>query len=156
MDAFEILRGKVAPLDALNVDTDQIIPKQFLKRVERTGYEDCLFYDWRFQEDGKTPDPDFELNAIRYKGATILLTKDNFGCGSSREHAPWALHDYGFRSILAISFADIFYNNCFNNGMLPIILPRATIEDLFEEVRGSDAYELEIDSRSYSIPAYEA
>jgi len=99
MEAFTTLTGIVTPLDRLNVDTDQIIPKQFLKRIERTGYEDCLFYDWRFKEDGTTPDPDFEMNAPRYAGASILLARDNFGCGSSREHAPWALHDYGIRAI---------------------------------------------------------
>ena len=144
MELFKRLRGIVAPLEALNVDTDQIIPKQFLKRIERTGYEDFLFFDWRYLDDGKTPDPDFEMNAPRYRGAGILLVKDNFGCGSSREHAPWALHDYGFRAILAPSFADIFYNNCFNNGMLPIRLPSATIARLFDEVRARDGYELTI------------
>ena len=123
MEPFKQLTGIVAPLEALNADTDQIIPKQFLKRIERTGYGDVLFYDWRYLADGKTPDPAFEMNAPRYQGASILLTKDNFGCGSSREHAPWALHDYGIRVILAPSFADIFYNNCFNNGMLPVVLP---------------------------------
>jgi len=127
------------------VDTDQIIPKQFLKRIERTGYGEFLFFDWRYLEDGKTPNPDFELNAARYQGASILLTKDNFGCGSSREHAPWALDNYGIRSILAPSFADIFYNNCFNNGMLPIRLPGEVIEQLFQEVRANEGYELFID-----------
>ena len=145
MEAFATLTGVVAPLEALNVDTDQIIPKQFLKRIERTGYGDFLFYDWRYLEDGKTPNPDFEMNAPRYRGANILLAKDNFGCGSSREHAPWALRDYGFRAILAPSFADIFYNNCFNNGMLPIRLPGETIERLFDEVRAKDGYQLTID-----------
>src|SRR5690554_1799138 len=115
MDKFTVLTGVVAPLEALNVDTDQIIPKQFLKRIERTGYENFLFFDWRFGQGG-APNPDFEMNAPRYRGASILLTKDNFGCGSSREHAPWALHDYGIRAILAPSYADIFFNNCFNNG----------------------------------------
>jgi 3-isopropylmalate/(R)-2-methylmalate dehydratase small subunit len=143
MDAFTEHTGIVAPLDALNVDTDQIIPKQFLKRIERTGYEDCLFYDWRYLEDG-SPDPQFEMNAARYKGASILLARDNFGCGSSREHAPWALHDYGFRAILAPSFADIFYNNCFNNGLLPIVLESNVTQTLFEEVRENDGYTLHI------------
>ena len=115
MESFTTLRGIVAPLEAFNVDTDQIIPKQFLKRIERSGYEDMLFYDWRYLEDGKTPNPEFEMSAGRYAGACILLTKDNFGCGSSREHAPWALDNYGIRCILSPSFADIFYNNCFNN-----------------------------------------
>jgi 3-isopropylmalate/(R)-2-methylmalate dehydratase small subunit len=144
MEPFKRLRGIVAPLDSLNVDTDQIIPKQFLKRIERTGYEDVLFFDWRYLDDGKTPNPAFEMNAPRYRGASILLARDNFGCGSSREHAPWALHDYGIRAILAPSFADIFYNNCFNNGMLPVKLPADTIERLFKEVRAQDGYELTI------------
>jgi len=144
MEPFKRLRGIVAPLEALNVDTDQIIPKQFLKRIERTGYEDFLFFDWRYLDDGKTPNPAFEMNAPRYRGASILLAKDNFGCGSSREHAPWALHDYGIRAVLAPSFADIFYNNCFNNGMLPIRLPSATIDRLFKDVRAQDGYELTI------------
>ena len=142
MEKFTGIRGVVAPLEALNVDTDQIIPKQFLKRIERTGYEDFLFYDWRYLGDGKTPDAKFEMNAARYRGAKILLVKDNFGCGSSREHAPWALHDYGFRVILAPSFADIFYGNCFNNSMLPIVLASRTIDDLFKEVRANEGYEL--------------
>ena len=144
MKPFTTITGLVAPLEALNVDTDQIIPKQFLKRIERTGYEDFLFYDWRYLEDG-TPNPAFELNTPRYQGASILLTKDNFGCGSSREHAPWALDNYGFRCILATSFADIFFNNCFNNGLLPIILPHDTIEGLFQEVREQAGYQLTVD-----------
>ncbi|MDQ0188959.1 3-isopropylmalate dehydratase small subunit [Alicyclobacillus cycloheptanicus] len=122
--------GKVALMDRVNVDTDQIIPKQFLKRIERTGFGQFLFYDWRFREDG-SPNPDFELNQPQYEGATILAAKHNFGCGSSREHAAWALGDYGFRIILAPSFADIFYNNCFKNGLLPIVLPEAAIEEVF-------------------------
>ena len=142
MNKFTTVRGIVAPLDASNVDTDQIIPKQFLKRIERSGYEDFLFYDWRYRDDGKTPVPDFEMNAQRYRGAKILLTRDNFGCGSSREHAPWALHDYGIQVILAPSFADIFYNNCINNGLLPIALPPEEIDQLFGEVRANDGYEL--------------
>lgn len=151
MEKFTTLKGIVAPLEALNVDTDQIIPKQFLKRIERKGYEDMLFYDWRYLEDGKTPNPDFEMNADRYQGASVLLTKDNFGCGSSREHAPWALDNYGFRCILAPSYADIFYNNCFNNGMLPIVLPAETIEALFGEVRATEGYTLEIDLPNQQI-----
>ena len=151
MEPFTKITGIVAPLEALNVDTDQIIPKQFLKRVERTGYEDVLFYDWRYLDDGKTPNPDFEMNQARYKGASILLAKDNFGCGSSREHAPWALHDYGFRCILAPSFADIFYNNCFNNGMLPLVLPEATIEQLFAEVRATAGYNLTVGLEAQTI-----
>ena len=151
MDAFRTLTGLVAPLEALNVDTDQIIPKQFLKRIERTGYGEFLFYDWRYLEDGKTPNPDFEMNAPRYQGATILLAKENFGCGSSREHAPWALRGYGFQAILAPSFADIFYNNCFNNSMLPIRLPGETIDRLFDEVRAKEGYRLTIDLPQQAI-----
>lgn len=151
MEPFVKLTGLVAPLEALNVDTDQIIPKQFLKRIARTGYEDVLFYDWRYLDDGKTPNPDFEMNAARYQGASILLSKENFGCGSSREHAPWALHDYGFRCLLAPSFADIFFNNCFNNGMLPIALPTAVIETLFSEVRAQEGYALTVDLPSQTI-----
>jgi len=151
MDKFTTLTGIVAPLEALNVDTDQIIPKQFLKRVERSGYEGMLFYDWRYLEDGTTPNPEFEMNAARYQGASILLTKDNFGCGSSREHAPWALNNYGFRCILAPSFADIFFYNCFNNGMLPIVLPGEVIEQLFTEVRATEGYALTIDLAAQTI-----
>ena len=151
MNPFTTHTGIVAPLDALNVDTDQIIPKQFLKRIERTGYGDFLFFDWRYLADGKTPNPEFEMNAPRYRGASILLTKDNFGCGSSREHAPWALHDYGFRCILAKSYADIFFNNCFNNGMLPLVLPSETIETLFLEVRAKEGYQLTIDLPNQKI-----
>ncbi|HOF39949.1 MAG TPA: 3-isopropylmalate dehydratase small subunit [Candidatus Hydrogenedentes bacterium] len=151
MKPFTTLTGLVAPLEALNVDTDQIIPKQFLKRIARTGYEDALFYDWRYLDDGKTLNPDFEMNAPRYQGASILLTKDNFGCGSSREHAPWALDNYGFRCLLAPSFADIFYNNCFNNGLLPIRLPEAVIELLFQEVRAQEGYTLTVDLPAQTI-----
>jgi len=151
MKPFTTLTGRVAPLEALNVDTDQIIPKQFLKRIARTGYEDALFYDWRYLDDGTTPNPDFEMNAPRYQGASILLTKNNFGCGSSREHAPWALDNYGFRCLLAPSFADIFYNNCFNNGILPIRLPEAVIEQLFQEVRARDGYALTVDLPAQTI-----
>lgn len=153
MEPFTTLTGIVAPLDAQNVDTDQIIPKQFLKRVSRTGYDDGLFFDWRYLEDGKTLNPEFEMNADRYKGAAILIARDNFGCGSSREHAPWALHDYGFRAILAPSYADIFYNNCFNNGMLPITLPNEIIDQLFEDVRAHEGYKLIIDLPSQIITA---
>ncbi len=151
MKTFTTLSGIVAPLDALNVDTDQIIPKQFLKRIERNGYEDMLFYDWRYLDDGKTPNPDFELNAARYQGARILLAKNNFGCGSSREHAPWALENFGLRCILAPSYADIFYNNCFNNGMLPIVLPEALIEELFAELRAAEGYALGVDLSAQTI-----
>jgi 3-isopropylmalate/(R)-2-methylmalate dehydratase small subunit len=150
VEPFVSLTGIVAPLEAMNVDTDQIIPKQFLKRIGRTGFDDGLFYDWRFKPDGSL-NPDFEMNAPRYKGASILLAKDNFGCGSSREHAPWALHDYGFRCILAPSFADIFYNNCFNNGMLPVVLPGGVIDELFQEVRALDGYALHVDLSTQRI-----
>lgn len=150
MEPFVKLSGIVAPLEALNVDTDQIIPKQFLKRIGRTGFDDALFFDWRFTEDGAL-NPDFEMNAPRYKGASILLTKDNFGCGSSREHAPWALNDYGFRCILAPSYADIFFNNCFNNGMLPIVVKSDVIEQLFQEVRAKEGYSLTVDLPAQQI-----
>jgi 3-isopropylmalate/(R)-2-methylmalate dehydratase small subunit len=151
VEPFKKITGIVAPLEALNVDTDQIIPKQFLKRIERTGYGDVLFYDWRYLDDGKTPNPDFEMNAPRYQGASILLAKDNFGCGSSREHAPWALHDYGICCILAPSYADIFFNNCFNNGMLPIVLPGEVIQALFDEVRATEGYTLTVDLEAKTI-----
>jgi 3-isopropylmalate/(R)-2-methylmalate dehydratase small subunit len=151
MEAFTTLQGKVAPLEALNVDTDQIIPKQFLKRIERSGYEDMLFFDWRYLEDGKTPNPDFEMNKPRYQGASVLLTKDNFGCGSSREHAPWALDNYGIKCILAPSYADIFYNNCFNNGMLPVVLPADVIEAFFGDVRATEGYALQVDLPAQTI-----
>src|ERR1700746_2740897 len=122
MKPFRKHKGRVVPLDLVNVDTDQIIPKQFLKRIERTGFGEFLFYDWRYLPDG-TPNPNFVLNAPRYEGATILVAGKNFGCGSSREHAPWALAEYGFRVIISSSFADIFSNNCFKNGMLTLVLP---------------------------------
>src|SRR4028119_1909622 len=132
MQPFTTLTGIAAPLDRANVDTDQIIPKQFLKRIERTGFGQFLFYDWRYLADGKTPDPRFELNDSRLAGATILVTARNFGSGSSREHAPWSLDDYGFRCVIAPSFADIFYNNCFQNGILPVILSEETVAILLK------------------------
>ncbi len=150
MRKFTTLTGLVAPLDRQNVDTDQIIPKQFLKRIERCGYEDGLFFDWRFEEDGSL-NQDFELNKPRYQGASILLARTNFGCGSSREHAPWALDNYGFRCIIAPSFADIFYNNCFNNGLLPITLSEAAVEDLFREIKASEGYTLLVDLAAQTI-----
>ena len=150
MRKFTTLTGLVAPLDRQNVDTDQIIPKQFLKRIERCGYEDGLFFDWRFEEDGSL-NQDFELNKPRYQGASILLARTNFGCGSSREHAPWALDNYGFRCIIAPSFADIFYNNCFNNGLLPITLSEAAVEDLFREIKASEGYALVVDLAAQTI-----
>src|SRR5712675_3653138 len=121
MDSFKTHRGFVATLDRQHVDTDQIIPKQFLKRVERTGFGEFLFYDWRFRSDGQL-DPSFPLNEARYQGSSILIAGKNFGCGSSREHAPWSLADFGFRVIIAVSFADIFRNNCMKNGLLPVVL----------------------------------
>ena len=150
MEPFVKIKGLVATLDRVNVDTDQIIPKQFLKRIERTGYGQFLFYDWRLNEDG-SPNPDFELNAPQFKGASILLTRDNFGCGSSREHAPWALLEYGFYSILAPSFADIFYNNCFKNGMLPVQLPQDQISELFEWVGANPGAQLTVDLESQTL-----
>jgi len=150
MEPFTKLTGLAAPLDRPNVDTDQIIPKQFLKRIERTGFGQFLFFDWRFLEDG-SPNPDFELNRPRYQGATILLARDNFGCGSSREHAPWALGDYGFRALIAPSFADIFYNNCFKNGILPVVLGAAEVDDLFVRCAGRPGYQLTVNLEDRSV-----
>jgi 3-isopropylmalate/(R)-2-methylmalate dehydratase small subunit len=150
MQPFTKLKGIVAPLDLPNVDTDQIIPKQFLKRIERTGFGQYLFYDWRFL-DGRELNPDFEMNQARYRGARILLTRANFGCGSSREHAPWSLEDYGFRCIVAPSFADIFYNNCFKNGMLPVQLQEGQVEEIFRRVRQTPGYELVVDLVNQTI-----
>ncbi|MFB6355927.1 MAG: 3-isopropylmalate dehydratase small subunit [bacterium] len=144
MEPFENFTGTVAPLDKLNVDTDQIIPKQFLKRVERSGFGQYLFYDWRYDENDN-PNPDFVLNQEPYNEASILLCGDNFGCGSSREHAPWALEDFGIKTMIAPSFADIFYNNSFKNGMLPIELDADVVDDLFDRVREAERYELEVD-----------
>ena len=144
MEPFKKHTGLVTLLDLPNVDTDQIIPKQFLKRIERTGFGQFLFYDWRFLDGGK-PNPEFEMNQPRYKGASILVTRTNFGCGSSREHAPWALLDYGIRCLIAPSFADIFFNNCFKNGMLPIRLPDTQVEELFQRVRRTPGYQLTVD-----------
>lgn len=150
MEPFTKLNGLVALLDLPNVDTDQIIPKQFLKRIERTGFGQFLFYDWRFI-DGKKLNPEFEMNADRYKGATILVTRANFGCGSSREHAPWSLLDYGFKCLIAPSFADIFYNNCFKNGMLPITLSENQIEVIFQRTRAREGYRLNVDLEKREI-----
>ena len=152
MEPFRTHKGLVAVLDRINVDTDQIIPKQFLKRIERTGFGQFLFYDWRFLRDG-TPNPEFELNQERFQGATILLGGSNFGCGSSREHAPWALQDYGFRVLLAPSFADIFFNNCFKNGLLPILLPESVLAQIREAVSAHSGYRLEVDLESQVIRA---
>jgi len=144
MQAFTQMTGLVAALDRVNVDTDQIIPKQFLKTIKRTGLREGLFFDWRKQKDG-SPDPAFFLNQPRYQGATILLTRDNFGCGSSREHAPWALLDQGFRCVIASSFADIFYNNCFQNGILPVVLKAEEIQSLMSAVLATPGYRLTVD-----------
>jgi 3-isopropylmalate/(R)-2-methylmalate dehydratase small subunit len=144
MTPFTTHTGLVAPLDRVDVDTDQIIPKQFLKRIERTGFGQFLFFDWRFLEDG-SDNPEFELNLPQYRGSTVLLARRNFGCGSSREHAPWALADYGFRAILAPSFADIFYNNCFKNGLLPVKLPDEVMDELFKRAAQHPGYKLTVD-----------
>jgi len=148
MDPFTTHAGIVAALDRSNVDTDQIIPKQFLKRIERTGFGQYLFFDWRFLPDGGN-DPAFELNRPEAAGGTILLARRNFGCGSSREHAPWALADYGFRVVIAPSFADIFFNNCFQNGMLPVRLSEADVDELFRRAKAAAAsgrpYRMQVD-----------
>ena len=150
MKPFTKVTGLVAPMDRPNVDTDQIIPKQFLKRIERTGFGQFLFFDWRLLPDG-SPNPDFELNRPEYKGATILLARRNFGCGSSREHAPWALEDFGFRVLIAPSFADIFYNNCFKNGLLPIRLSEAQVDDLFRRAAAHPGYKLSVDLETRTL-----
>ena len=142
--------GLVVPLDRVNVDTDQMVPKQFLKWVTREGYGRVLFYDWRYL-DGEVPNPDFVLNKPRYKGASILLARANFGCGSSREHAPWGLQDYGFHAIIAPSYADIFYNNCFKNGILPVTLPDAQMDELFRRTEQKAGYRLTVDLEAQTI-----
>ncbi len=150
MNPFTSHTGLVAPLDRVNVDTDQIIPKQFLKRIERTGFGQFLFFDWRCKPDGQ-PDPAFELNADRYQGASILVTGRNFGCGSSREHAVWALHDYGIRAILAPSFADIFYANSLGNGLLPVVLPEDQIAELLDRAQRHAGYRLTVDLEQQTV-----
>lgn len=153
MQKFTVLDGMVAPLDRANVDTDAIIPKQFLKSIKRSGFGPNLFDEWRYLDQGEPGrdnagrplNPDFVLNQPRYKGAQVLLARENFGCGSSREHAPWALEDYGFRAIIAPSFADIFFNNCFKNGLLPIKLDAAVVDSLFKAVQATPGYRLKID-----------
>ena len=150
MEKLLKVSGKVAVLDRMNVDTDQIIPKQFLKRIERTGFGEFLFFDWKFNDDG-TLNEDFELNQTRYADACILLTRENFGSGSSREHAPWAIREAGFRVILAPSFADIFYNNCFKNSILPIVLPKDRMDELFRIVWENEGYSLEVDLVEKSV-----
>lgn len=153
MQAFTVHKGLVAPLDRENVDTDAIIPKQFLKSIKRSGFGPNLFDEWRYLDRGepgqdpasRKPNPDFVLNQPRYQGASILLARKNFGCGSSREHAPWALDQYGFRAIIAPSYADIFFSNCFKNGLLPIVLPEAQVSMLFDEVVAFTGYQLTVD-----------
>lgn len=159
MQAFTQLNGLVAPLDRANVDTDAIIPKQFLKSIKRAGFGPNAFDEWRYLDHGepgmdnaKRPlNPDFVLNQARYQGASVLLTRENFGCGSSREHAPWALEDFGFRVVIASSFADIFFNNCFKNGMLPIVLSAEIVESLFQEVEADIGYKLNIDLAAQTV-----
>ena len=153
MDKFTVHKGLVAPMDRENVDTDAIIPKQFLKSIRKTGFGPNLFDEWRYLDPGepgqdpasRKPNPDFILNQARYQGASVLLARKNFGCGSSREHAPWALQQYGFRALIAPSFADIFFNNCFKNGVLPIVLPEAQVATLFDEVAAFPGYALTVD-----------
>jgi len=159
MEKFETINAIVAPLDRSNVDTDAIIPKQFLKSIKRSGFGPNLFDEWRYLDHGepgmdnskRSLNPDFVLNQPRYNGAQILLARENFGCGSSREHAPWALEDYGFRVIIAPSYADIFFNNCFKNGILPIVLDADVVDSLFKEVAGNEGYKLTVDLESQTI-----
>ena len=161
MREFTLLEGLVAPLDRANVDTDAIIPKQFLKSIKRSGFGPNLFDEWRYLDHGepgmdngkRALNPDFVLNQPRYQGAQVLLARENFGCGSSREHAPWALDDYGFRAIIAPSYADIFFNNCFKNGLLPIRLHAAHVDTLFKAVEMTPGYRLQIDLEQQSISA---
>lgn len=145
MEPFTTHTGLPVPLDQANVNTDDIVPARFLKTIKRTGFADTLFANWRYLDDSRTPNPDFVLNQPRYQGASILLVGENFGCGSSREHAPWSLREYGFRSIIGPSFADIFYNNCFNSGILPILLKKASVGELLAEAVAQDNYILSID-----------
>lgn len=159
MKPYTTEQGIVAPLDRSNVDTDLIIPKQFLKSIKRTGFGDNLFDELRYLDEGflgqdinKRPkNPDFVLNQARYAGASILLARKNFGCGSSREHAPWALEEYGFRTVIAPSFADIFYNNCFKNGMLPVVLSESDVDDLFNECFANVGYQLTVDLQNQKV-----
>jgi len=150
MESFTTLTGLVAPLDRVNVNTDEITPARFLKSIRRTGFANALFANWRYLKDS-TPNPDFVLNQPRYQGASILLAGDNFGCGSSREHAPWAILEYGFHCLIAPSFADIFYNNCFNNGILPVTLEDAVVQELFGEVEASEGYSLHVDLPAQTV-----
>jgi 3-isopropylmalate/(R)-2-methylmalate dehydratase small subunit len=159
MQAFTQLNGLVAPLDRANVDTDAIIPKQFLKSIKRSGFGPNAFDEWRYLDRGEPGidnsqrplNKDFVLNQPRYQGASILLTRENFGCGSSREHAPWALEDYGFKVIIASSFADIFFNNCFKNGMLPIVLSADIVDSLFKQVDANEGYTLNVDLKAQTV-----
>ena len=150
MDPFVKLTGVVAPLNRANVDTDQIITKQFLKRIERSGFGQFLFFDWRFLEDG-SENPEFDLNKQSYKSASILVSGRNFGCGSSREHAPWALLDYGIKCVIAPSFADIFFNNCFQNGILPIVLPENIVEDIIDNAENNPGSSITVDLESQTV-----
>jgi 3-isopropylmalate/(R)-2-methylmalate dehydratase small subunit len=159
MKPFTTLNGLVAPLDRANVDTDAIIPKQFLKSIKRSGFGPNAFDEWRYLDRGEPGmdcsnrplNTDFVLNQPRYQGASVLLARENFGCGSSREHAPWAIEDYGFRAIIAPSFADIFFNNCFKNGILPIVLSAETVDRLFQETVAAEAYALTVDLAAQTI-----
>ena len=150
MEPFTKHTGVVAPLDRVNVDTDQVIPAVYLKRIERTGYEDFLFASWRYVPDG-TPNPDFVLNQPGYRDASILVSGPNFGCGSSREHAPWALHDYGFRVLISFSFADIFHKNCFDNGIVPAHLPEAQVSQIMANATANPGYSLTVDLESCEL-----
>ena len=150
MEPFTTLTGLVAPLDRTNVNTDEITPARFLRTIRRTGFGNTLFANWRYLNDG-TLNSDFVLNQPRYQGASILVSGDNFGCGSSREHAPWAIREYGFRCIIAPSFADIFYNNCFNNGILPVTFDEATVEELMAEVEATEGYTLTVDLAAQTV-----
>ncbi|MDF2721519.1 MAG: isopropylmalate isomerase [Paenibacillus sp.] len=150
MEPFKQHTGLVGPVDRVNVDTDAIIPKQFLKRIERTGFGQFLFFEWRFDEQGNV-NPNFDLNKPRYEGASVLISRANFGCGSSREHAPWAIMDYGFQVVIAPSFADIFYNNCFKNGILPIKLSEEQVEELFQRTAANVGYKLNVDLENKTI-----
>ncbi len=150
MKAFTKLTGLVAPIDRVNVDTDQMVPKQFLKLLTREGYGRVLFYDWRYLP-GEKPNPDFILNKPRYKGASVFIARANFGCGSSREHAPWAILDYGVRAILAPSYADIFYNNCFKNGILPVTLSDEQMDELFKRTEQNEGYSVTVDLEQQAV-----
>jgi len=159
MKPFTVLNGLVAPLDRPNVDTDAIIPKQFLKSIKRSGFGPNLFDEWRYMDVGQPGvdnstrplNPNFVLNQERYRGAQVLLTRENFGCGSSREHAPWAIEDYGFRALIGPSYADIFFNNCFKNGLLPIVLPATEVDHLFKEVEATPGFRLRIDLDAQTV-----